>query len=192
MEADQMSRTTERYNRKVKAQIDKMLENLDAVATSDIVKAIDAKLMFANGCNADATNHRLDAARMYVVLRARIDGERKDWWKWHRDNFARSRKDAAKLLAIGNAQNPEATLEHERASNRERMAKRRAGAHNADVCASNVVTLAIKRIEKEIEKLDFQQRAELWAALREKYHGEIEREKATRDEHTDERRATGY
>jgi hypothetical protein len=169
-----MSKNSDRYMRKVKAQIELMMENLAAVETADLVKAIDAKLMFAIGSASDASNHRADAARMYVVLHDRKVAEGADWWQWHRDNFVRSKKDAQKLLAIGRAYDPEAALEQERTSTRERMAKHRAGgAHKADVRDTNIVQLAVKRIEKEIAKLDRQQRMELWSTLREKWHGEI-------------------
>jgi len=89
-----MSRRVEQYDRKAAAQIDEMLKNLDVVDTSDIVKAIDAKLRFCSHSEVVARDQRLDAARMYVALRKRIEADGTNWWKWHKDNFDRGRKDA--------------------------------------------------------------------------------------------------
>jgi hypothetical protein len=105
-----MSRRVEQYNRKVAVQIDKMLGNLDRVETADLVKAIDAKLRFCSHSEDAARNHWLDAARMYVALRKRIEAEGTNWWKWHKDNFDRSKADASRLLAIGAADDPVAAL----------------------------------------------------------------------------------
>ena len=180
-----MSRRANQFNRKVKMQINKMMANLGAVETADLVKAIDAALIFADGSEEAARDHRLDAARMYVVLHDRIVSEGEDWWRWHKDNFARGKRDAQRLLAVGRAFDPEAAIERQRTKIRDSTAKHREASakatYNATVCHLAAVRL-VKTLERGLEKLDDKERSEFWNILREKWHGEIFAENANVDE----------
>ncbi len=71
---------------------------------------------------------RVEAARMLVALRVKIEEEGKDWWPFYRDcgGFSHTRKDAEKLLKIGGAPDPEAAHEEEKAETKERMRGHRA------------------------------------------------------------------
>ena len=179
-----MSKSFDRYNRRVEKQIDGMLANLDAVETGQMVKAIDAKLMFAKRSETNASQHRLDAAHMYFVLRKRIEGEGRNWWKWHKDQFARSRRDAEKLLAIGNSPNPAlaAAKEIERNRQDKRDQRKREAASDSQTQQSNVVSMSVTRVVRMISKLADHERRELWSTIKEKWHGEIEQQNADRDE----------
>jgi hypothetical protein len=121
-----MSRSSDRYERKVDATIKKMMADLDTADIDQIVKAIDAKMMFSISSDADANNHRLDAARMLLALRKRIEADGQNWWKWHKDHFARSKRDAQRLLAIAVADDPPAAAAEAAKLNAEHQATHRA------------------------------------------------------------------
>jgi hypothetical protein len=121
-----MSQSSDRYERKVDATIKKMMASLDTADTDQIVKAIDAKMNLSISSDADANNHRLDAARMLLALRNRIEAEGQNWWKWHKDHFARSKRDAQRLLAIAAADDPPAAATEAAKRNAEHQATHRA------------------------------------------------------------------
>jgi hypothetical protein len=178
-----MSRRGDQAERNASEQIKKLMANLDAADTKQIVNAIDTKMTLAMFASNKAHHHRLDAGRMLNVLRKRIEAEGHDWWKWHNDHFARSKRDAQKLLAMASADDPEAAAEKERDEARQRMAKSRGV---ANVRRSNVVPLVnrneaaakIRLIVEMIGELDDQGREELWAACRERWHGGIDADDA--------------
>jgi hypothetical protein len=121
-----MSTRTEQVNRNAGAQIKKLMANLDAANNDAIIKAITTKLILAQFSEGEAESHRLDAGRMLLVLRKRIEGDGGQWWKWYHDHFTRSRKDAEKVMRLASATDPEAAAETERAETRTRVAKHRA------------------------------------------------------------------
>jgi hypothetical protein len=92
----------------------------------DVVRAINIKLQLAVTADNTATHHRLDAGRMLVELRRRVEAECGDWWQWQQGKFARSRKDIEKLMRIANADEPEVAAERERIQTRKRVRAYRA------------------------------------------------------------------
>jgi hypothetical protein len=70
--------------------------------------------------------HRLNAGRMLVDLRRRVEPDGEDWWPFAAARFTRSRGEIEKLLQIGRAGNPEEAAERERAKNAEQQRKSRA------------------------------------------------------------------
>jgi hypothetical protein len=93
----------------------------------DVVKAINISLELSVTADNKARHHRLNAGRMLLDLRRRVEGEgTNDWWKWQEGKFARSRKDIEKLMRMAKADDPEAAAELERTQTRERVQAHRA------------------------------------------------------------------
>jgi hypothetical protein len=72
---------------------------------------------------------RIVCGKELLALRARIEaGEAGeiDWWVWYGEHFARSRRDAEKVMALASAGDPEAAHEAEKAASRERKREERA------------------------------------------------------------------
>jgi hypothetical protein len=128
-----MSQTTEQYEYKVNAAITKVMAEIETADTKRIVSAIDQKLTLAMLANNRASHHRLDAARMLLALRTRIVNEGHDWWTWHQEHFARSKRDAQRLLAIASAENVELAAEEAAEKNAQHQA-----AHRKKVAATYV------------------------------------------------------
>ena len=72
--------------------------------------------------------HWLDAGRMLLELRNRVEAEGEDRWVWQKGKFRRSRKDMEKLMRMARADDPEAAFEEEKASNAAQHRKRCSGA----------------------------------------------------------------
>jgi hypothetical protein len=77
-----------------------------------------------------ADNFRISAGKQLVELKARIeageDGEGVKWWSWYASHFqGRTKRDAQKVMALANADDPEAAAEEERTKNREAVAAHR-------------------------------------------------------------------
>jgi hypothetical protein len=131
-----MSRRNALHDWKVDTAIKRMMANIEAADTKQIVNAIDTKLTLASFSEGAAHTHRLDAARMLLVLRKRIEAEGEDWWKW-----ARSRRDTERLLAMASADDAEAAAEAEAERNRQYKATQRAKAATDVSRSPNVVPL---------------------------------------------------
>jgi hypothetical protein len=107
------------------------LKVVDKTASVDnTVRLINNELKLADEHETKATWHRLNAGRMLVDLRRRVEARGEDWWPWAQARFTRSRGDLEKLLAIGRADNPEAAAKEAQARNRAHQA-----AHRAKVAA---------------------------------------------------------
>jgi hypothetical protein len=141
LRSDAMSRSNALHDWKVDTAIKKMMANIEATDTKQIVNAIDTKLTLASFSEGSAHNHRLDAALMLLVLRQRIEAEGEDWWKWHKEHFARSRRDTERLLAMASADDPEAAAEAETERNRQYKSTQRAKAATDVSRSPNVVPL---------------------------------------------------
>jgi hypothetical protein len=71
------------------------------------------------GKSDDAANKchtlRVEAGRKLIALRKRIEegeaGEGVSWWKWYHGRFVRGRRDAAKVMKLAGADDPEAAHE---------------------------------------------------------------------------------
>jgi hypothetical protein len=97
----------------------------------DVARAINIKMELAVEADNKAGSHRLDAGRMLVELRRRVEEAGDDWWKWQKGKFTRTRRDIEKLMKMASADEPEVASEAERAKNAEQhraaRAKRRPG-----------------------------------------------------------------
>ena len=95
------------------------------------VRSIDEEVHFVHkkwdACDraiTKAKDTRLEAAMALRALRERIEsgdaGDQAaiDWWGWYADNFARSRSDAEKMLAIAGHVDPPAKIELKREQER--------------------------------------------------------------------------
>ena len=153
-----ISRDTERAVLRSSTAITKLMGNLATASDDDVVRAIDSKLSLATVADTASHQHRLDAGRMLVELRTRVEARGDSWWKWHGKNFARSRRDTERLMALALADNPEAAAQEYRDRDAERQRRKRRAA--TDVCR-------IEKIVKLIEALTDQEREELRAACKE-------------------------
>ena len=94
----------------------------------DAVREIN--IAFGKSAEAEqkALSHRVRAGQLLNALRKRIEaGEAGEvtWWKWYVGRFARSRKDAEKVMALAGADDPEAAAKREREKAKDAMAKQR-------------------------------------------------------------------
>jgi hypothetical protein len=94
-----------------KTDLKKFVRHHDGAADGDLVAAINLKLNLSVLANNEGHHHRLDAGRMLLELRQRVEAEGGDWWKWQRGKFGHSRKDIEKLMPLARANNPEAAIE---------------------------------------------------------------------------------
>ena len=113
-----------------KTDLKKFVRSHDGASSDDLVKAINLKVTLSIFAANEAYHHRLDAGRMLLELRTRIEAEGGDWWKWQTGKFDRSRRDMEKLMQMARADDPEAAVEEERAKARERMQRTRSSAAN--------------------------------------------------------------
>lgn len=87
----------------------------------EVVQAVNITLELAVTADNKAGSHRLDAGRMLVDLRRRVEDDGDDWWKWQKGKFVRTRKDIEKLMRLAKSDEPEAAVEKERTETRERV-----------------------------------------------------------------------
>lgn len=159
-----MSKTNALHDWKVNTAIKRLMTDLDAASLNDIVRAIDSKVTLANFSDTAAHNHRLDAGRMMNTLRARVENDGGNWWKWYGDHFAYTRRYAEKLLALANAENPVAAQQKESERNRASKAAQRERVRMT-VVRSNPVDDILELIEALTDK----ERHSLWRACRENW-----------------------
>ena len=72
---------------------------------------------------------RVACGKELLALRVRIEGGeagKVEWWEWYGERFARSRRDAEKVMALAAAEDPEAAHEAAKAVDRERKREERA------------------------------------------------------------------
>jgi hypothetical protein len=143
------------------ADLKRFIKHHEGAAPDQMVKAINISIQLAVGSDNAAFHHRLDAGRMLLELRAGIEAEGENWWKWQRGKFNRSRKDMEKLMRLARAEDPEAAAEEERADAKARMKKVRSGA--------NVRSNQVEHILQLIEALTDQEREQLRGQLTEIY-----------------------
>ena len=72
---------------------------------------------------------RINAGQMLLALRQRLvageAGENVNWWKWYKQHFARSRRDAERVMALARTADPDAAAEAERVAVRDQVAEHR-------------------------------------------------------------------
>lgn len=113
-----------------KTELAKFVRSHDGASIADLIKAISIKLVLAMLANNEAHHHRLDAGRMLLELRTRVEADGGDWWKWQEGQFDRSRKDMEKLLRMASADEPEVAAQTERVEAQLRMKRVRANGAN--------------------------------------------------------------
>lgn len=92
-----------------------------------LTQAIRISLELADGANIKAHHYRLDAGRMFVALRERIERSGKNFWEWRKQHFAdRSRRDIEKLIAMAKSEDPEEAAFAARERDRQYQARHRA------------------------------------------------------------------
>lgn len=64
----------------------------------EVARAINIKLRLADQNENEALSHREEAGGMLVSLRARIEADGGDWWKFARDHFDRERRELERLM----------------------------------------------------------------------------------------------
>jgi hypothetical protein len=91
------------------------------------VRAINIAFGQADTHTNKAFALRVEAGRLLIELRTKVEAEGKDWWPWFRaGRFVRGRKDAEKVIALAQARDPEAAAEEARERNREQQQRSRA------------------------------------------------------------------
>jgi len=129
----------------------------------------DIHKQFANAADTSrrADRARLNAGQMLVALQKRIEageaGENVNWWKWYDKHFARSRRDARKVMKIAKDADPELAAEKARAANRAEKAKSRE--KGLTVSPPDLVTHALRLVEE----MDAKQRHRFFGELRKRY-----------------------
>src|SRR6516225_7098388 len=102
------------------------------------VARIEASFVNIKSYGDKVDQFRISAGKQLVELQARIEaaeaGKGVKWWAWYAENFKnRTRRDAQRVMALANADDPEKAAEEERTKARDGMA-----AHRKRVAATNV------------------------------------------------------
>jgi hypothetical protein len=93
------------------------------------IRAVNLEWGKASNHENKAVTCRVEAGRLLIALRVRVEAQGKDWWPWFREAaFVRSRRDAEKVMALALDRDPHAAVEEEREKRREGMARSRANA----------------------------------------------------------------
>jgi hypothetical protein len=103
-----------------------------------VVARIEASFVKIKSYGEKVDQFRISAGKQLVELKVRIEageaGKGVKWWFWYAENFKnRSRRDAQRVMALANADDPEKAAEEERTKARDGMA-----AHRERVAATNV------------------------------------------------------
>lgn len=130
----------------------------------EMVQAINISIELSTTAENVADNHRLNAGKMLLELRADIEGRGENFWKWQVGKFTRSRKDIERLMRYARADDPVSAEREERGKQRERMQRHRNGAHVRSEQPSD-----IEQILDLIEALTDQERTELRDACKERW-----------------------
>jgi hypothetical protein len=145
-----------------KTDLKKFVRCHDGASDGDLVEAINLKLNLAVFADNEGHHHRLDAGRLLLELRTRVEAEGGDWWKWQIGKFDRSRKDMEKLMRLASAEEPDAAVQAEREGTRARMRRLRGnGAHVRSKPDD------VDHILYAVRALTDDQRAELFTKLKE-------------------------
>jgi hypothetical protein len=102
-----------------------------------VVARIEASFVRIKSYGEKLDQFRISAGKQLVELKVRIEageaGNGVKWWAWYAENFEnRTRRDAQKVMALANADNPEEAAEKERAKNRAAVAAHRERAAEAE------------------------------------------------------------
>lgn len=151
-----------------KTDLKKFVRSHDSASIGDLVEAINLKLNLSIFADNEGHHHRLEAGRMLLELRARVEAEGGDWWKWRNGKFDRSRKDMEKLMRMASADDPEGAAEKEKSDRRESMKRIRVrGAHMGS--NRRQPTSDVDHILYAVRTLTDDQRAELFTKLKEMF-----------------------
>jgi hypothetical protein len=113
-----------------------MSEHQETIAQT--VRRIEVSFDKIKQYSEKADQYRISAGKQLVELKVRIEageaGKGVKWWAWYADHFKnRSRRDAQRVMALANADNPEDAAEEEREKNREAKAAQREREARTDV-----------------------------------------------------------
>jgi hypothetical protein len=125
-----------------KTDLKKFVRSHDGASTGDLVEAINLKLNLAMLAHNESHHHRLDAGRMLLELRARVEAEGEHWWTWREGKFDRGRKDMEKLMRLASADEPEVAAQAERVEAQLRMKRVRTNGANVRSKAGAVARAA--------------------------------------------------
>jgi hypothetical protein len=138
--------------------------HIQVLPIKKVVDEIHKQFAYAADGSKKADRARLRAGQLLNDLRGRIEGgeigENINWWKWYDENFARSKKDAMKVMKLASAEDPEAAHDSEKADRHERRSRRRDQSQVEDL-----VTHALHLVEE----MDANQRQRFFAEIRRSY-----------------------
>jgi hypothetical protein len=98
-----------------------------------VVKRIEASFVKIQTHGDKVDQYRISAGKMLVELKARIEGGGTKWWPWYRDTFKnRTQRDAMRVMALANADDPETAAAAAREKNRKAVEKHRKQADGQD------------------------------------------------------------
>jgi undecaprenyl pyrophosphate synthase len=136
--------------------------HIQVLPIKKVVDEIHKQFAYAADGSKKADRARLRAGQLLNDLRGRIEGgeigENINWWKWYDENFARSKKDAMKVMKLASAEDPEAAHEEEKS-------KKRKVAPGDQSEVADLVTHALHLVEE----MDANQRQRFFAEIRRSY-----------------------
>jgi hypothetical protein len=101
-----------------------MSEHQETIAQT--VRRIEVSFDKIKQYSEKADQYRISAGKQLVELKVRIEageaGKGVKWWAWYAENFNRTRRDAQRVMALANADDPEKAAEEERTKARDGMA----------------------------------------------------------------------
>jgi hypothetical protein len=101
-----------------------MAEVIRQISIDDLVFRAHKQFETVVSTQSKFFNARIECGRTLLELRQRIEaGEAGNiaWWAWYGEKFARSRRDAERVMDLASAENPVAAYEQEKAETRERV-----------------------------------------------------------------------
>lgn len=162
-----------------------VIANRERAPLDDLVRAINIKLQLAIDADnkagsqdrkagklrAQASDHRLDAGRLFLDLHRRVEEEGADWWKWQKGKFTRSRRDIEKLMKMARAADPEVAATSARAKDAQNSRQYRARRKATDAAdrQSQLVDDALRAVDPFMRQMTDPQRHEFMAQLQERY-----------------------
>lgn len=143
------------------AQIFKMRDG----SIKEMVDEIHKQFAAALDAGKKAERARIRTGQLLISLRKRIEageiGENVNWWKWYDENFARSKKDAMKVMKLARAEDPEAA--HDEEIDKRRQARKSPRGDQLEL--EDLVTHALRLVEE----MDAKQRQRFFAEIRRLY-----------------------
>lgn len=142
----------------------------DGASPLDLVKAINIALELENNSEIAGQHHRLDAGRMLLKCKEKIEADGENWSKWQKGKFDRSPADLRKLMAMASAADPQQAANEAAERNQKHQAthRKKQSEERAYVSAH-----PIEHILKLVDALTDEQREELFTMMREKWQCQL-------------------